>query len=121
MDEGNRQSTSSSQSTTDPRLTHQKVLQPDASFVAEVKASASANETNAIGITVSPQTVQPAQPELTNTEPKPITGGQIPVGMSASQMGFGQSRHETSWKSVLKPVLAAVVVLAVLGSGFLLY
>src|SRR5258708_5116568 len=39
MDEDSQQSSNSQQSLADPRLAHQKVLQPDASFVAEVKAA----------------------------------------------------------------------------------
>src|SRR5260221_6136826 len=112
MDEGNQQSTNPQQSLTDPRLAHQKVLQPDASFVAEMKSSqqpiVSPNPTQPV-VTAELQTPALAPTSANEAKTTGTSESQFPVVMSASQMGIDQSQHERNWKSVFKPVLAAVV------------
>src|SRR6266568_6334789 len=123
MDEGSQQGTKTQQPLAYPGIAHQKVLLPSESFVAEVKASQQSAHDQIQPVpqdalqTSPPESSQPlqsAQPEPIYNEPRPTTGSQVPVGMSASQMGFSQSQRGRNWKSVLKPVLVAVVILVVL-------
>lgn len=66
------------------------------------------------------QTSQPT-PQSVYPGPSVPANGQMPVGMSASQMGFSQSQSSKNWKPLLKPLIVAVVVLVVLGGGFLFF
>ena len=60
MEEGSQQSSNSQKFSADPRLAHQKVLQPDASFVAEMKASQQS----------APDQVQPASQDASQVSPQ---------------------------------------------------
>jgi hypothetical protein len=74
---------------------------------------------------VSSEPIQPSQltpQQSVYPQPSPPANGQMQVGMSASQMGF-RTQHGgfRSWKSFLKPFIATVLALVVLGSGFLFF
>jgi hypothetical protein len=129
MEDGSQQGTNSQQSSVHPVIAHQKVLQPSESFVNEVKASQQSVSNQIRPIqqntpqTVSPesdQSVQSAQPEFAYNEPRP-TKNQMPVGMSASQLGFSQTQSETSRKTIFKRIVVAAVVLAAVTAGILVY
>src|SRR6266516_3673856 len=123
MEEGNQQRTSPQQSAY-PRIAHQKVLQPSESFIQEAKTTQQpvASPTSTYpAVTTGLLTPSPAATSANEANATSVTESQVPVGMSASQMGLNQSQRDTGLKSLLKPVLTVVVVLMVLGAGLLIY
>src|SRR2546430_2186146 len=113
MEEGDQQNTNSQQYSADPRLAHQKVLRPSESFVAEVNAPQQPS--------ASPSSISPEATTDLVIPTQTATDGQIPYGMSASQLGLNHPQRDMNWRSLLKPVLTAVIVLLVLGATFLTY
>ena len=95
----------------------QKVIQPSPELVQELQAQQQSQPTFVSA--ESPQPIQPPQPSY--NQPSPAADVQMQVGMSASQMGLSESQSSKNWKSFLKPVIIAVIVLVVVGVGFLFF
>jgi hypothetical protein len=129
MEEGNQQTTNPQQFSADPRLAHQKALQPDASFVAEVKAAQQPASDQVQPVPQSaPQTSPQTPPTLSR---QPLNGNSpddnltehdtLPVGVSASQLGLNTPQHTgLNWKKLIKLSIIPCVLLA-LGLGAWIY
>jgi len=121
MDEGNQQSTSPQQYSADPRLAHQKVLQPDASFAAEVKAAQQPATNPARPAPQSePQTTQPVstqaqRPAATANSiyPEPTVDIGIPAAISSAAPENEQAAVNNAGKAKVIAVRAVAALLVI--------
>lgn len=130
MDQAGQQNPSTESSPAASGVAPKRLIQPSASFMEELKKEQQATP-------VQPQTPQqpssppaaPAETPIASPSIAPVdaspgwgkNGSQMPIGVSASQMGLNSPQHSINWRTYLKPAIVTGMILVVLIAGYLLY